>query len=46
MYIEYLDSADNFKTKKVEFSTYGAAITWGMKNLDNFNPDMIKLKKP
>ncbi len=44
-YIEYLNASKKFtKTKKV-FNTYAEAITWGRKNISNFNLDMIRYEK-
>ncbi len=45
-YIEYLDASNNFEKITVYFFTLTEAIEWGKTNLENFNFDMIKYKKP
>ena len=44
--IEYLNCKKNFQKDSVQFKgthAYEEAVTWGKKNLDNFNMDMIQL---
>lgn len=42
-YIEYLNAKDNFRTTRIEFTSYESAMQWGRDNLENFHIDMIKL---
>lgn len=47
VYIEYLNKAKKFAKDKKEFKgedAYKQAISWGRKNIGNFNPDMVKFK--
>lgn len=44
--IEYLNCKKNFQKDSVEFKgpqSYDDAVKWGMKNLENFKVDMIKV---
>lgn len=44
--IEYLNCKKNFQKDSVQFQgphAYEDAVKWGMKNLENFNMDMIKV---
>jgi hypothetical protein len=44
--IEYLNCKKDFQKDSVQFQgpqAYEEAVTWGQENLENFNPDMIKL---
>jgi len=40
-FIKYLNKDKGFKEDKKYFSSYDKALTWGRKNLGNFNSDMI-----
>lgn len=43
--IEYLNCKKDFQEDSVQFKgpqAYEKALTWGKKNLDNFNVDMIR----
>lgn len=45
LYIEYLNAKKKFAKDKKEFKgerAYKDAISWGRKNIPNFNPDMVK----
>lgn len=42
-YIEYLNKEKGFKRDRIEFKNEAAAESWGKKNLEKFNPDMIRL---
>lgn len=47
VYIEYLNKAKKFAKDKKEFkgeTAYKEAISWGRKNIPNFNADMVKFK--
>jgi len=44
IYIDFLNWEKNFKLDRVYFTTYEAAVKWGKKNFEKFNPDMIKYK--
>lgn len=47
VYIEYLNKAKKFAKDKKEFkgkNAYEEAISWGRKNISNFNADMVKFK--
>lgn len=41
-FIEFLSKKHNYKTKRQYFDDWGRAIEWGLKNLDNFNVNMIR----
>jgi hypothetical protein len=44
--IEYLNCKKSFQKDSVQFKgthAYEEAVTWGKKNLDNFQLDMIKV---
>tara|TARA_R110000751_G_scaffold307670_1_gene430524 strand:+ start:183 stop:2339 length:2157 start_codon:yes stop_codon:yes gene_type:complete len=41
-YIEYLNKDKGFKKDKKRFANYDKALSWGKKNLGNFNSDMIQ----
>lgn len=40
-YIKYLSAKHNFKSKRQYFDDWGKAIEWGLKNIENFNVDML-----
>jgi hypothetical protein len=47
--IEFLNCKKDFKKDIMQFQgpqAYEKAVKWGKKNLENFNPDMIKLIHP
>jgi hypothetical protein len=44
-YIEYLNASKRHARDKVEFKTYEEAKQWGKANLENFNSDMIRIKR-
>ena len=47
VYIEYFNKAKKFAKDKKEFTgqnAYNEAVTWGRKNIGNFNLDMVKFK--
>jgi len=44
-YIEYLNAAKRHARDRVEFNTYNEAVIWGKANLENFNSDMIRIKR-
>lgn len=47
-YIDFLNKEKNFiKDRKLFYGKdpYQKALTWGKKNVSNFNSDMIKLMK-
>ena len=44
--IEYLNCKKDFQKDSVKFQglqAFEKAVSWGKENLENFNPDMIKL---
>jgi hypothetical protein len=44
--IEFLNCKKDFKKDIMQFQgpqAYEKAVKWGQENLENFNPDMIKL---
>ena len=43
-YIEFLNKNKGFKKDRKEFSDYEKAVSYGKKNLDNFNMDMVKMQ--
>ena len=47
VYIEYLNKAKKFAKDRKEFkgqNAYNEAVSWGRKNIGNFNLDMVKFK--
>jgi len=47
VYIEYFNKAKKFAKDKKEFTgqnAYNEAVSWGRKNIGNFNLDMVKFK--
>ena len=47
VYIEYFNKAKKFAKDRKEFkgqNAYSEAISWGRKNIPNFNADMVKFK--
>jgi hypothetical protein len=44
IYIEYLNKDKQYKPDTKTFLSYNSALSWGKKQIDNFNPDMIKIK--
>jgi len=44
-YIDYLDSKDKFKRKRIKFESYDLAKEWGSKNLEKFDLDTINILK-
>jgi hypothetical protein len=44
VYIEYLNKDKRFQKDRMDFDSYEEAVAWGMKNLGNFNSDMIRYK--
>jgi hypothetical protein len=42
-YIEYLNKDKGFKKDRKKFTDYQKAVSYGKKNLSNFNMDMIKI---
>ena len=44
-YIEYLNAAKRHARDRAEFKTYNEAVIWGKANLENFNTDMIRIKR-
>jgi hypothetical protein len=43
-YIDYLNKKKNFLKDRKFFKSYDDATKWGLKNLENFNRDMIHYK--
>ena len=43
-YIEYLNKEKGFKKDRINFKTEKEAETWAKKNLEKFDPDMIRLE--
>ncbi|NJM80496.1 MAG: hypothetical protein HC854_14375 [Flavobacterium sp.] len=41
-YIEFLDSKNNFRKTRKEFSSYEIAYNWMIKNIEKSNIDFIK----
>lgn len=44
-YIDYLNKKKNFLKDRKFFKSYELAIKWGLKNIENFNRDMIIYKQ-
>jgi hypothetical protein len=44
-YIEYLNAAKRHARDRVDFTNYNEAVIWGKANLENFNSDMIRIKR-
>lgn len=44
IFIEYLNKDKDYQKDIVYFKDYEQAKNWAVKNLENFNPDMIKTK--
>lgn len=42
VFIEFLNKDKGFSKDRIDFPTYQHAISWGRKELENFNLDMIK----
>jgi len=42
-YIEFLNKDKGFKKDRKKFTDYEKAVSYGKKNLDNFNMDMVKI---
>lgn len=42
VYINYLDSKNNFQQTKKDFNCFDDAVNWLSKNFEKFNLDMIK----
>lgn len=42
VYIDFLNKKKNFKQDRKYFKDYDEAVAWAKKNLEKFNPDMIK----
>ncbi len=40
-YIDYLNKKKNFLKDRKFFNSYEDATKWGLKNIENFNRDMI-----
>ena len=40
-YIDYLNKKKNFQRDRKFFKSYDDATKWGLKNIENFNRDMI-----
>jgi len=43
-YIEYLNKNKGFEKTRIDFDSYEKAVKWGVKNLDFFNHDMVKIE--
>jgi hypothetical protein len=41
-YIDFLNKEKGFKQDRIKFNSYENAVTWGRKNLEGFNLDMIR----
>jgi hypothetical protein len=44
IYIDYLNKDKNFKADRIYFESLESAKVWALNNLENFNPDVIKIK--
>jgi hypothetical protein len=42
VYIEYLNKDKKFQKDRKDFESYDEAVAWARKNLEKFNPDMIR----
>lgn len=41
VYIDYLNKKNGYKLERIKFNSYAKAVTWGKKNLEKFNYDII-----
>lgn len=44
IYIEYLNKDKRHEVDRIFFNSYEEAVTWGRKNIHNFNSDFIQIK--
>lgn len=44
-YIEFLNASKRHARDRAEFASYEQAKQWGKANLENFNSDMIRIKR-